>query len=211
MTMRRLLIGLPLAGAMMTASIAYAQTPPPQPGEEAPAPAASEQPAADDAAAQDGVQAERSDCVDLTDGEASAGSTEEMRTRLRSDDGAGAGNEVAASPTEGETEGQTDASDAGSASETPPVEGADAGTAPGGSGSSGWTGGLGGSDIGTSQSEELPTSPAPEPPAVASGLDPISGETAVEGPQAPAEPDEDAQVAPASDENGDEVAAMPNC
>lgn len=208
--MRRLLIGLPLAGAMMTASIAYAQTPPPQPGEEAPA-ATSEQPAADDAATQDGVQPERADCVDTSEGQAQSGTAEEMPTRLRSDDGAGARNEVAATPTEDDAEGQTEAAAGEATSETPPVEGADSGTAPGGSGSSGWTGGLGGSDIGTSQAEELPTSPAPEPPAVASGLDPISGETAVEGPQAPAELDEDAQVAPASGESGEEVAQMTNC
>lgn len=74
------------------------------------------------------------------------------------------------------------------ASETPPAAGPNSGTAPGGAGSSGWTGGTGGSDIGTSQSEEVDSSPQEDHPAVASGLDPITGETAVEGPQAPPEP-----------------------
>ncbi len=76
-----------------------------------------------------------------------------------------------------------------SVSETQPVEGEGSGTAPGGSGSSGWTGGLGGSDIGTSQSEPLPSSVTQAPhPEVAGGLDPISGETAVTGPASPPPP-----------------------
>ena len=83
-----------------------------------------------------------------------------------------------------------------SASETQPVTGPDAGTAPGGSGSSGWTGGLGGSDIGTSQAEELDSSPQQDHPQVASGLDPISGETAVTGPQAPPPANDGAQTTP---------------
>lgn len=159
--MRRLLFGLPLAGAMMTASIAYAQTNVPS------------------ALLTDDVQRKGTGCVDLEDAAAPNGSTEDMQAQIQ-----------------GRNEGDEDASAGQSASETPPMAGPDAGTTPGGSGSSGWTGGLGGSDIGTSQSEQLESSPAPEPPAVASGLDPITGETAVEGPQAPAEPDEDAQVTP---------------
>jgi len=205
--MRRLLIGLPLAGAMMTASIAYAQTPPsPNTATEPPAASSTDEPAGGDtdATQQDGVQPERADCVDLTEGQATQGTTDEMQTRLRSDDGAGAGTEAAPADdttTQTETEGQVNASEEESTSETPPVEGSDSGTAPGGSGSSGWTGGLGGSDIGTSQSEELETSPAPEPPAVASGLDPISGETAVEGPQAPPPPPaDDAAATPTTDD-----------
>lgn len=92
-----------------------------------------------------------------------------------------------------------------SVSETQPVEGADSGTAPGGSGSSGWTGGLGGSDIGTSQAEPLPTSLVQAPhPEVASGLDPISGETAVTGPASPPPPVE--EPAPAAEEEEVELA-----
>lgn len=199
--MRRLLIGLPLAGAMMTASIAYAQTPPP-PQQEVPATPSAEEPTDDssETTEQDGVQPERADCVDLADEQTAEGTTDEMQARLQSDDGAGAGTEIAPSESADDPEGQADVSEEEASSETPPVEGPDAGTAPGGSGSSAWTGGLGGSDIGTSQSEELETSPAPEPPAVASGLDPISGETAVEGPQAPP-PAEDAAASPASDDD----------
>lgn len=64
--------------------------------------------------------------------------------------------------------------------------GATSGTSPEDAGSSGWTGGTGGSDIGTSQTEAVDSSPQQNHPAVATGLDPISGETAVTGPQAPA-------------------------
>lgn len=86
--------------------------------------------------------------------------------------------------------------DGPSVSETEPVEGDSSGTAPGGSGSSGWTGGLGGSDIGTSQSEPLPTSTAQAPhPEVAGGLDPISGITAATGPVAPPPPAPDERAA----------------
>lgn len=89
-------------------------------------------------------------------------------------------------------------------SETPPVEGADAGTAPGGSGSSGWTGGLGGSDIGTSQSDSLDSSPNEDQhPEIASGLDPISGETAVTGPASPPPPADDPQTVANETETGD--------
>lgn len=145
--MNRMNLALPLIGAMMTASLAYAQTTPPAP---TPAPAAQE-PAA---TTNEATQPEGADCVDV--GAADVGS------------------EVARAPGD-------------NASETEPVQGADSGTAPGGAGSTGWTGGTGGSDIGTSQAEELPTSPQ-EHPKVASGLDPISGETKVEGPKAPPPP-----------------------
>jgi len=167
--MKRLMLALPIAGLMMTAPLAYAQQPAPAPSQ-APAQAPdSEQPAQatgdvrpKDDAAQD------TSCVDLTNGVA-PGETD--------------GKEAAGAP-----EGEVTEAPGDNASETDPVEGADSGTAPGGSGSSGWTGGLGGSDIGTSQSEELDSSPDQDHPAVASGLDPISGETAVEGPQAPVQP-----------------------
>lgn len=75
--------------------------------------------------------------------------------------------------------GCVDLSEAGS--ETAPTRGPDSGTAPGNAGSSGWTGGLGGSDIGTSQQDEETPSPTPHP-AVASGLDPIAGTTKSDGP-----------------------------
>lgn len=148
--MKHFLLALPLAAAMMTAAIAFAQTP--APAETAPAQAA---PAKQETApaGQGTAQPGGGDCVDL------------------SARGAPSGETVA----EGE-------------SETPPASGPHSGTAPGGAGSSGWTGGLGGSDIGTSQAKELDTSPQQDHPAVATGLDPISGKTAVEGPQAPPEP-----------------------
>lgn len=146
--MKHFLLALPLATAMMTAPVAYAQTP--APSDAAPAQSAP--------AEQETAQPGGGDCVDLSAGVAPSDET------------------VA----EGE-------------SETPPASGPDSGTAPGGSGSSGWTGGLGGSDIGTSQAEELDTSPQQDHPAVATGLDPISGETAVEGPQAPPEPQPEPQ------------------
>lgn len=93
--------------------------------------------------------------------------------------------------------------DGPSVSETQPVEGEDSGTAPGGSGSSGWTGGLGGSNIGTSQAEPLPSSVTQAPhPEVAGGLDPISGETAVTGPASPPPP-APAPVAPEEEEELD--------
>src|SRR5690606_10060014 len=116
------------------------------------------------------------DCVDL--GETRTATASELNNGLET-----------SSMNEGsEGSGKVSAADGQSSSETQPVEGADSGTAPGGAGSSGWTGGLGGSDIGTSQAEELPTSPQQDHPPVASGLDPISGETAVEGPKAPPPP-----------------------
>lgn len=71
--------------------------------------------------------------------------------------------------------------------ETPPAAGPDSGTAPGGSGSSGWTGGMGGSMIGTSPSEETEESPQDQP-AVATGLDPIEGGGAVAQQKPPATP-----------------------
>ena len=48
------------------------------------------------------------------------------------------------------------------------------GTAPGNSGSTGWSGGTGGSYIGTTPAGALPSSPTWQPPT-ARGLDPISG------------------------------------
>lgn len=158
--MSRMFFVLPLAGAMMTAGVAYAQVAPPA-AQETPAPAAAGNTSAD--------------CIDTN--ETRSGTTEELAASM--DDAKTSGSEGS---------GEVAAADGKSASETQPVKGADAGTAPGGAGSSGWTGGTGGSDIGTSQSKELPTSPQQDHPAVASGLDPISGETAVTGPQAPPPP-----------------------
>ncbi len=51
------------------------------------------------------------------------------------------------------------------------------GTSPGTAGSSGWTGGLGGSYIGTAPKGPTPQSPS-DHPATASGLDPIKGAAA---------------------------------
>lgn len=53
---------------------------------------------------------------------------------------------------------------------TPPAQGKDSGTAPGGMGSSGWSGGTGGSYIGTNPQGSASGSSA-QPPA-AQGLDP---------------------------------------
>jgi hypothetical protein len=205
--MKRHLLALPFAGAMMmTASLVYAQTPPPA----TPSPADQEQPAApaDEAASsageQDEVQPERGDCMEPAGQSADEGSAADMAA-LETEDADGETQSASADVDNDAASAEADepANSAGaeasaeqSESETQPVAGPDAGTAPGGSGSSGWTGGLGGSDIGTSQSEELDSSPQQEHPQVASGLDPISGETAVEGPQAPAELDEDAAVVP---------------
>lgn len=200
--MKRSLFALPLAGAMMTASLVYAQTPPPAaaPQTDQTEPAA---PAGDAASAttQDETQPERGDCIEPAGQSATNGSTDDMQASLETaEDADEPATEADAPAADDEPEPENAAGEEASAeqseSETQPVAGPDAGTAPGGSGSSGWTGGLGGSDIGTSQSEELDSSPQQEHPEVASGLDPISGETAVEGPQAPAEPDEDAAVTP---------------
>lgn len=54
---------------------------------------------------------------------------------------------------------------------TPPARGSDSGTAPGGMGSTGWSGGTGGSHIGTSPSGGTPASPDRQP-ATTQGLDP---------------------------------------
>jgi hypothetical protein len=54
---------------------------------------------------------------------------------------------------------------------TPPARGPDAGTAPGGMGSTGWSGGTGGSYIGTSPAGATSASPNAQPPT-AQGLDP---------------------------------------
>ncbi len=179
--MKSMLIGLPLAGAMMTASLALAQTTPPVAGQ------AAEQAAP---AQNETAQPERGDCIErASDAGASGTKNDDMQASLDA--------------AEGEQE-----SASGSTSETQPVAGEDAGTAPGGAGSSGWTGGLGGSDIGTSQSEELDSSPQQDPPAVASGLDPISGETAVEGPQAPPPVDDGAATTPTAP---DEDAQLTDC
>lgn len=51
------------------------------------------------------------------------------------------------------------------------------GTSPGTAGSSGWTGGLGGSYIGTTPKGPTPQSPS-DHPATASGLDPMKGAAA---------------------------------
>jgi hypothetical protein len=168
--MTRMMIALPLAGAMMTASLAYAQSVPAQ------------APTAPLATTNEAAQPEGADCVDI--GAADGSADQENPAAAEAVSGAD-GAALTRAPGE-------------NASETAPVAGADSGTAPGGAGSSGWTGGLGGSDIGTSQSEELDTSPQQNHPPVATGLDPISGETAVEGPQAPPPPVKET-AAPATD------------
>lgn len=205
--MKRSLLALPLAGVMMTASLAYAQTTPPA---AATPPADQAEPAAPaggtvSATPQDEARPERGDCAEPAGQSASAGSTEEMQAALDADEEADA-----AAPQSDEANRAGPADEAASArqseAETQPVAGPDAGTAPGGAGSTGFTGGLGGSNIGTSQSEELDSSPQQDHPKVASGLDPISGETAIKGPQAPAELDEDAAVTPtAPDAHADPV------
>ncbi|MCO6390537.1 hypothetical protein GTW25_05785 [Aliihoeflea aestuarii] len=208
--MKSLLIGLPLAGAMMTASLALAQTTPPAAGQPpaeqtAPATGNDDGPAAQD----DAVQPERGDCIEPAAGAEASGSTDDMQARLGADANSVSAPdaEEAATGTDA-TEGEQDSASQSSA-ETQPVAGEDAGTAPGGSGSSGWTGGLGGSDIGTSQAEELDSSPQQDPPAVASGLDPISGETAIEGPQAPPPADDGAAATPTAPDEDEQLAA--NC
>lgn len=55
---------------------------------------------------------------------------------------------------------------------TPPAKGPDAGTSPGGMGSSGWSGGTGGSYIGTSK--EGSASGSSSQPATAQGLNPTT-------------------------------------
>lgn len=162
--MRRLLLVLPVAGAMMTASLAFAQTSAPATtAQTEDRPAGSDTAASDreaPPAARDEARPKRGGCVNLS-GVAPSGSADEMQAALAEN-----GNEAAPQGT-GERE---------AAAETRPASGANAGTAPGGS------------DIGTSQSEE----PRQEHPAMASGLDPISGETAFERPQATTEPGKDA-------------------
>ncbi|WP_274629920.1 hypothetical protein [Arvimicrobium flavum] len=183
--MKRILVALPLAGMMFAAPGAFAQSAPPTATGEAP-------PQLGEQAKQDRLQPKRGDCVDLTDG-AAAGA--QQQTGDNADAAADTGNETdkATAAIGGAAE---EVARAPAQSETQPVAGPDAGTAPGGSGSSAWTGGLGGSDIGTSQAKELDSSPKKDHPPVASGLDPISGETAAEGPQAPATLDGDAAMTP---------------
>ncbi|MFG1374443.1 hypothetical protein V5F32_19875 [Xanthobacter oligotrophicus] len=57
------------------------------------------------------------------------------------------------------------------AAETPPAQGANSGTAPGGADSTGWSGGTGGSFIGTTPQASTPASPDRQPEVV-TGLDP---------------------------------------
>lgn len=57
------------------------------------------------------------------------------------------------------------------ASATPPAKGADSGTAPGGMGSNAWSGGTGGSYIGTVPQGSTSSTGAPQP-ATSTGLDP---------------------------------------
>jgi hypothetical protein len=56
---------------------------------------------------------------------------------------------------------------------TPPQRGSGDGTAPGNAGSSGWTGGMGGSHLGTNTQGATQNSPTWQPPT-ARGLDPIA-------------------------------------
>ncbi|MFG1302573.1 hypothetical protein V5F34_00330 [Xanthobacter autotrophicus] len=55
--------------------------------------------------------------------------------------------------------------------ETPPSQGAGSGTEPGGAGSTGWSGGTGGSYIGTTPQASTPASPDRQPEVV-TGVDP---------------------------------------
>ncbi|MDI4666217.1 hypothetical protein K9U40_18090 [Xanthobacter autotrophicus] len=57
------------------------------------------------------------------------------------------------------------------AAATPPAQGAHSGTAPGGAGSTGWSGGTGGSFIGTTPQASTPGSPDRQPEVV-KGADP---------------------------------------
>ena len=57
------------------------------------------------------------------------------------------------------------------ASATPPTSGPNSGTSPGGMGSTAWSGGTGGSYVGTAPAGGRPSSPNPQPDT-ASGLDP---------------------------------------
>lgn len=57
------------------------------------------------------------------------------------------------------------------AAATPPAQGATSGTEPGGAGSTGWSGGTGGSFIGTTPQASTPASPDRQPEVV-TGLDP---------------------------------------
>ena len=57
------------------------------------------------------------------------------------------------------------------AAATPPAQGATSGTEPGGAGSTGWSGGTGGSFIGTTPQSSTPASPDRQPEVV-TGLDP---------------------------------------
>lgn len=175
--MKHMLLAIPLAGAIMSPAVAFAQTNTATPVQQETPAAPSGQTEAPSAVAPPPDAAARTDCVDL--GTKPAGETEDLAESL----------DNSAQATDNNSGmGEVSAADGPSASETPPVEGADSGTSPGGAGSSGWTGGLGGSDIGTSQAEPVETSPQQDHPALAKGLDPISGETAVEGPQAPPPP-----------------------
>lgn len=210
--MKRILFGLPLAGAMTLASMVFAQTPAPTntppPGQAGP----STQTAP---TTQDEVQPERGDCVNPPAAENSA-STDEMQAAVGGGAGDKGGSPTPANPSQSDaparSEGEEESASE-SKSETQPVTGPDAGTAPGGSGSSGWTGGFGGSNTGTSQSEELDSSPHQNPPEVAAGLDPISGETAVTGPAAPPPADDGAQTTPTAPkgENAAAARARPDC
>lgn len=49
---------------------------------------------------------------------------------------------------------------------TPPAQGPDSGTRPGGDGSTAWSGGTGGSHIGTTPGAPTPASPTSHPPTV---------------------------------------------
>jgi hypothetical protein len=201
--MKRALFILPVAGVMMTASLALAQTAAPAPSE----PANQAMPSTPDS-----VPPKRGDCVDLST--APSGSTDDMQAALgdKANEAQDSAAAAKAAPSADASSGGEKETASQSGSETQPVTGPDAGTAPGGSGSSGWTGGTGGSDIGTSQAEELDSSPQQDHPQVASGLDPISGETAVTGPQAPPPADDGAQTTPTAPEvDGAKPRAAADC
>ncbi len=74
-------------------------------------------------------------------------------------------------PTPGPASGRTDCSMPPHSSATPPDQGAGSGTAPGSAGSTAWTGGTGGSHIGTTPHAPTPGSPTRQPEVV-QGVDP---------------------------------------
>lgn len=74
-------------------------------------------------------------------------------------------------PAEAQTSGQTSSDCEATPAPTPPAQGVHSGTQPGGAGSTAWSGGTGGSHIGTTPGSPTPASPNEHPPVV-EGKDP---------------------------------------